>query len=729
VDERAWTELPPELKQLVRCVLSRLLLDNRDWCLATTGPLCLSVAAWGRAPLFRRGKEIPAPFPDIRQQGWPSGQDVLGRLGRAREDLAAEWEAIKQRWHEEAVLPEDLIAAFFPRELWPVIAHIIVEGPDLSSKRLVSAMDRMKATTVKPTKARPQGGPLSPGTLNFRHELLTRVFLTIVALRSEGYESILLDAWTHVPRRSGAVTHEVITDRTAPSRRLCRLVFAAYRADVFRRLQCDAVEELPHRLRALTPDQLRSTSVTWSLRTLAMLVIFLTTGTRRLALTRIRRGDFELRRACWDGIPRPALGVRPAKGKPWDQTFFKPLPLPAGSIIEAWALLVSALSEGELTADDPLFPATITEPHRPTSPRVLTAHFSGYVQAGAADGPRKRAAFPRDIDAVASIGRHRGPYTDGQCTGYSPHTLRHAADQLVEHGAPRYLADLGERRITGATIVKAMCNHAMTEDPLLYKDFANPQGLERLCCMASEIAWAVLTSDAGARFALDRERIESAMRKRAALEAELESIRDRLAAARIRVERVANADPRSVRHEDWLRAHNLRTSIDLMADERSEVQDALREVDRELGDLLRDPGREVAVPDELDDSELIVDVAALQLAIDGTTVVKGTRRRRHRWWLTPAEFAAVAGVSESEVKRWLSGVFSSRHRGPLPWPADAVPVEWISSRRRRILIDGVNPEFLADPGRAERLDAVLVQPGPTRDHRGAMGSAARTPAE
>lgn len=124
-----------------------------------------------------------------------------------------------------------------------------------------------------------------------------------------------------------------------------------------------------------------------------------------------------------------------------------------------------------------------------------------------------------------------------------------------------------------------------------------------------------------------------------------------------------------------------------------------------------------------------MDVAALQLAIDGTTTIKGSRLRRRRRWLTPAEFAVVAGVSESEVKRWLAGVFSSRHSGPLPWPPAAVPVEWISTRRRRILVDGVNPEFLADPDRAERLETLLAQPGREGDRAGAGGAAARTAAD
>ncbi|MDX6690529.1 MAG: hypothetical protein QOG15_1986 [Solirubrobacteraceae bacterium] len=730
MDERAWTELPPDLKQLVRCVISRLVFDNRDLRLTIISPLCISIAAWARAPLFRRGKELPAPFPDLRQSGWPSGPRVVRELGRSREDLAFEWEATKQRWHEEAAMPEALLLAFMPRELWPVIAHIIVEGPELSSKRLASAMDLMEVTRIKPTKARPSGGTLSPGTLSFRRELVNRVFLTIVGLRADGYESTCLAVWTHVPKRAAvSVGHQVVTDRTAPSRRLCRLVFAAYRADVLRRLRCDTVEELPQRVGAMTPGQLRDSSVAWSLRILAMLVVMLTTGTRRHALLRIRRGDFQSQRTCWDGIPRPAVGVRPGKGKPWDQLFFKPIPLPAGRIIEAWAGLVAALSHEPLSPDDPLFPATMTQPHQETSPSVMTIQFSGYFKRGVGDGPRRRAAFPRYIDTVAFIGRYRGPYSDRQCTRYSPHALRHAADQLVEHGAPRYLADLGEHRISGSIIVKAMCNHSMTEDPMLYKDFANPQGLERLCCIGSEIAWAVLTSDAGARVVLDRARIEAAMRTRAALEAELETIRDRIGAARIRVERVVNADPRSTTHEDWLRAHNLRSSIDMMGDERSEVQAALRDVDRELADLQHDEARKVAVPDEIDDSELVVDVAALQLTIDGTTTIKGSRRRRRRRWLTPAEFAHVAGVSESEVKRWLAGVFSSRHRGPLPWPPDAVPVEWISTRRRRILVDGVNPEFVADPDCAERLETLLAQLGKDADRAGAGGLAARTPAD
>lgn len=195
------------------------------------------------------------------------------------------------------------------------------------------------------------------------------------------------------------------------------------------------------------------------------------------------------------------------------------------------------------------------------------------------------------------------------------------------------------------------------------------------------------------------------------LEAELDSIRGRIIAARIRLERIAHADPGAIGHSEWLRAHALRCSIDLLSDERFETQDALRDVDRVIEALQHDPVRRVVVADQVDDQALIIDVAALQLAIDGTTTVNGTRRRRKRAWLTPAEFADVAGVSLSEAKRWLAGNFSARHRGPLPWPPDAVPVDWISARRRRILVDGISPEFLSDSERADRLERLLAEPG------------------
>jgi hypothetical protein len=299
--------------------------------------------------------------------------------GLTRVQLAVQWEDEKRRWHEEAALSDELLCVFLPAELWLVVAQIVIDGPDLAVKRLAAAVDRLEATPIRPTKARPAGGYLSPGTVRMLSERVIRVFAILVDLRRNGYPSTLLDGWNHLPSRP-AISAEFsgVTDRTAPNRRLCRLVFAAFRDVVLKRLGCDTIEELPDRISAMSTSQLENARVFRDLRMLTMLVVLLVTGTRRLAMVRIRRGDVDRRRVCWDGIPRPALGVRPAKGRPWDQLFYKPIPLPAGRIVKAWMLLVEGLAGEALTADDPLFPASRLNPPSDSS-RKVTTMFSGYV--------------------------------------------------------------------------------------------------------------------------------------------------------------------------------------------------------------------------------------------------------------------------------------------------------------------------------------------------------------
>lgn len=89
----AWEEVPADLQRVVRCVLSRTLFDNQDLQLSSAWTLCEGLAAWATAPLFRRGDELPAPFPDLRHRPWPTGAKVMRELGLTRAQLAALWES------------------------------------------------------------------------------------------------------------------------------------------------------------------------------------------------------------------------------------------------------------------------------------------------------------------------------------------------------------------------------------------------------------------------------------------------------------------------------------------------------------------------------------------------------------------------------------------------------------------------------------------------------------
>jgi hypothetical protein len=451
--------------------------------------------------------------------------------------------------------------------------------------------------------------------------------------------------------------------------------------------------------------QLKRANCFTKFKILAILTILLLTGTRRMALGRLRRMDVHFDRTGWDGVPRTALAVRPAKGKPWHDVYFKPLPHAAGEILRAWLLYVEIRAARPVRPTDPLFPGTTVRPDRFPNLHGLTLLFGGHW-FGESAKHHHRAHFPRRVEDVLRLDEGP-PYTRSQTHGYTPHNFRHACDQLVEHGAPAYLARIGEHRISGSIIVKALCNHNMAEDPYSYKDFSSPHGLEKLCAMGSEIAWSVLMTDEGARMVLDRGALTAAFRKRRALERELDDVRERLDLRRSQLAELASQPHESMTAADWTRAQLLRASIDAASDERADLQDALRDLEREIHALQYDPDRRVALADVLPDEAGVVDVDALQMEIDGTRFAAGRRVRRKREWLTPREFAEVAGVSESEVKRWMAGIFSSRHRGPLPWHPESPPVEWISRRRRRIHVSGINPQFLGVAERRDRLEAAL----------------------
>ena len=95
----------------------------------------LGLAFMAREPLDRNGEHDPAPFPDMRLDRWPQGPRVFERLGITHRDL--EIYGTKARLHaDDAVLPLSWALAFYPAEIWPMIATVIKWGPERMRLRI-----------------------------------------------------------------------------------------------------------------------------------------------------------------------------------------------------------------------------------------------------------------------------------------------------------------------------------------------------------------------------------------------------------------------------------------------------------------------------------------------------------------------------------------------------------------------------------------------------------------
>lgn len=668
----------PALAAATRAVLSRWIGDRKRPP-GSAHPLGLALEMYAATEVGVRENFAAAPLgPAFRSVERPPSNDTIARrlapMGAA--DVRRSWQRAEMDYGADAVLPESLVAAVIPRELWPAAAAFLTDGPELAKRRT----DRLlydKRDEQAPANRRRQPGRISDGTLQQYGSAIKR--LMRCAQAAANHSSGTLGAWAGaVPKIASVRGLAEVSNLANPSRREIRLAYARLHADVLARLACQPGEELAAAER-LTAAQIRHAGLFRALRSWAFFTLLCVTGSRADALVRLRRRDYQRTLLTGYGTG-PTLVLEPLKTHEDEYVSHKPLG-GAAYPLEVFLAALKAAYGRDLPDDHPLFPVA---PTRLSDPWTYSSVNRWCVGKSDQHGKvAQRALIPLTDDDPA--------------LGYAPHRYRAtAAQQLESRAAAHYLDQHGIDR-PQRYLSEVLLDHALGSVEATYK-LGKRAGREEMAGHAIAILWELLAGDVGARRVPDSERYAQALRERRALrqeksnlQREYEKLAQRFTGGRVSGEEVV-------------------LGFMQVQSRRDDVADELAALDIEIERIENnDPSTFVAVPDDLPDDQISVDLSAIRLSVLGVADPLSAARRRNRLrdWLTLNEFAVhVAGVSAKQGRRWVNGEVSPP--GTSPWKCGRPPVQELSPNRRRVLAAGLSDAWLDGvPGRRERMEEVL----------------------
>lgn len=717
-------DLPAPLLDAVRIALSQAVLDNSDERLGATYVLQVALAWYAHAGGWIDGTFAPPIDAVLPTRGYRTGEAAMRAVNCDRQRLAAMWGAERQRHGDSARVPDDVLAAFVAPSLWPVAAALVRDGPFVATLRQTESLHlAARETVVRDTRQR-GAGPVSRNTLALRQAMLRRFMRRLCRLRLARPDNPFLEPWVALPEKPRPPGAVVATDLSAPPRTLLRRLFVVQRSELHRRLNCTD-DNLLERIADLSPRQL-SRARSWRLlRNFCLFLVLSVLGMRRQAVQRLTVAHLQCRAAQF-GSEMWVLVTTPLKGLPRSDERTKPLPGQLALYLRALQLMTDRLLGYQRVGDAPLLAVALTRPSAPVTGRRIGQIIGGFWPPDGAVSTDKRnwasALVPRDPAAAERLfdTPHRSA---AQCLGYHPHALRGAAMQMVRYGGGAYLAQHGITDVPEpATLAEILVDHWIPDDKFGYHDIDTPHGRERYSGLAAEIAWAMLTTDLGARRSIDVEAWQEAARLRNAVEAELQATCreiDRSAAALTALERQARSiDQRrtSSRGRDTLLLHGwtAERAYAALRERRAELRDRLAATDAEIEALKHDPARRIVVSDLTPDGEIVTRPEDLELGIEGTITIAGRRFRRVRLWCTLGEFAVIADVAAVTVRRWARGEHLPHRYGDprRPWDPDDIPVERLSPRRQIVWIDRVRPTFFDTEAKRLALERTLAEPHP-----------------
>lgn len=292
---------PDELEALVAVVFSRFIVEYRE----RQGE---DIYLMRRALLFYES----APDAPTRPAG--GSKTPFIQLGTERSVLREEWEELRHRARALARFPASVIEVLFPREYWGLLGRAIEDGPGEFAARSEAALHAYSRRTVRPTRARPEGGRLTLATVSNLTWCFRRIARTLVDLRGLEHPSPLLERWTQAPPIQPPSVAPNTTDRSAPPLRLVRRVLHELDVDIKRRLGCIDGDELAA-IAAMSDTALRETAVFHRVKNRAVLALLATVGMRVRALAEMRFSDYDPAHRFPDenGTVGPAIRIRPAK--------------------------------------------------------------------------------------------------------------------------------------------------------------------------------------------------------------------------------------------------------------------------------------------------------------------------------------------------------------------------------------------------------------------------------
>lgn len=670
---------------VVRSGLSHVLCDSRCKAATPVTQLNQMLARYGAVGI----KRSPAPLAGTPAERAPNAETVMHRLGVSRADLDLLWAEAVQAGDALPAVSDEILLSFFPPVSWRLALAVLSEGPAVAAARLQRALALESQRPIPATRSRPDGSRVSRARLLTLAAGLRRLMAVYCELRILS-DASCLEPWLAVPASPRIAGEVATTDRSGPPRHVLRTAWAAAEADVQSRLRCSADQELA-RIASMSPQHLRDAGVFRATRNRALLLLLALLGGREAATRALRVADFRLDHHSPGGRVGPAIGLRPGKKSAGpDEMRWKPIPSPAADRVVAYLATCEALLGASRAPDQPLFINNLRQCGQLTH-GTLYGIFAGRPAVGAR--PPQPGLVPQAADGSDQTG----------WLGYSPQRLRRAASQLTLHGARQAWRD-GDLEIEPETLADELLDHQIAKDRMGYFDLNSREAREHWSGVATQINWEMLTTARGARHSIDADAYGRALREKVVLERALEKLRRQIDAL------LKPSDRRGRSAIDALQsmaANQLQAHAALREERR--IENLLRERTAEIERILHDPARRVPIPDDAPPGAETPDLAAVERASLGGRTREEHDSPRSRDWISPAELAAIHGVGEATARRWTAGALPFPDGDPRnPWQTGETPIApGSTSRRRRLLVSGINPSFFDTAAKVEALEHVL----------------------
>lgn len=467
--------------------------------------------------------------------------------------------------------------------------------------------------------------------------------------------------------------------------RLVRQALAGLDEEIERKLGVPIDGQLK-RLEELEPERIRSLGVFRELRDRVTLGLLASVGMRVGALVRLNMGDVAFKHRCPDGSIRPSIALRPQKTLPDHEVRQKPIAEGLALRIAVYQAFVERAIPGGLAPENPLLVRSFTDSSLRLGETAIGNRIGGLNTNGV---------------------WHPGLLLRGDKCGYSPHTLRACCTQICaslpaskwieanrRHLDPR--AEITTSRLQ-SMIGDALTDHEISLDSMGYFGGKKEEDRERLSMYGTQVTWAVLTTDIGARKVPDAERFRAVVRQLAVFESE----EGRIKGERTKLQNAALAGRTRDSGRDVLLLSSLTTELE-------EIREQIRDLESEKEDLKVNPDRLIAVDDSLDElPELDLETIEHEMVGGGTRTARRNSASTVRDWITPAEFAEILGIGGATIRRWLAGFLP---RGSSPWSPSLSPVDdSLGKRRRRLAVTRLNPSYFDTQEKLDRLNEIQAQ--------------------
>lgn len=400
-------------------------------------------------------------------------------------------------------------------------------------------------------------------------------------------------------------------------------------------------------------------------------------GTRLGATLAINQEDVVPARRRPEGSDvGPAVRITPYKTSEGQTARWKHQPQEVGDILEAYrAYLVRECGRRgrELKPTDPFFVSGYDLGRwNDTSARMS---LSG-------DGSRIRALLPLDAS---------NPYV-----GEMPHSMRYLAKQWVSSSeAKTWCKENGVDPDRREVIGEVLTDHSLAGMAALYRGDKSPARKELYSYYGTQITWAMLGTERGARHVPDGVAYKALLVQERAMREQMEALETEL----------SQMCDEAERHGQELSPSSVLGRLARIASMSRESVDIGKSV------VALETGRAtLALSDHLPDDEVPrVDLARRKAEANGNVAGTLTRYRRIRNWLTPDEFAELLGRSASSVRGWVTTGNPGRSKA---WSPSKPPIVAFNQRRRAILVEGLNDDLFDTFEKREGLARLLAQDPP-----------------